>query len=98
VTELPRRTVGEPDPTSLVADLGSRQPAAFMRVYDRCVASTYPLALALVGSAETAEAVIEDVFLALWRNPDPALAAPAGLHHYLANSVRQRALGHFAEV
>ncbi len=63
-----------------------------MRVYDRCAATTYALALQLVGHAEAAEAVIEEVFLALWRNPDAALSEPSGVQEYLARSVRQRAL------
>ncbi len=86
VPEPSRHALSEADVTALRADLLSRQPSAFMRVYDRCVAGVYPLALELVGRVEVAEAVIEDVFLALWRNPDEALSAPTGLHQYLAES------------
>ncbi len=62
-----------------------------MRVYDRCAVSTYALALHLVGRADDAEAVIEDVFLALWRNPDVALSEPRGVQRYLHESVKHRA-------
>ena len=67
-----------------------------MRVYDRFAATTYALAVQLVGRGEAAEAVIEDVFLTLWRNPQAALADPRGLHGHLAESVRRRARDHFA--
>ncbi len=81
----------------MLAALSSRQPSAFMRVYDGYVEGPYALALRLVGKKEAAEALIEEVFLSLWRDPDAVLSGSRGLQTYLAESVRQRAGGHLAE-
>src|SRR5687767_13482733 len=54
----------------LVAALGSRDQKALEVLYDRYGDYVYSVSLRMVGDAQLAEDLTQEVFLRLWRRPD----------------------------
>ncbi len=79
------------DDERLVADLMSRRPSAMELIYDRFAVAMYTLALMTVGNTTTAEQIVEDALLALWRNPQGARVECQSLRTYLYEAVRRLA-------
>lgn len=79
------------DDERLVGELISRRPSAFELIYDRFAATVYPVALMIVGDIESAEQVLEEAFLALWRDPSAVLVERRSLRAHLSASVTARA-------
>jgi RNA polymerase sigma-70 factor, ECF subfamily len=61
-------------------------------VYDRYSSIVYSVALRVLGDTGNAEDVMQEVFLALWRNPNAYQAARGTLAAWLAVIARNRAI------
>jgi RNA polymerase sigma factor (sigma-70 family) len=81
----------------LVRRLAAGDPRAMEELYDRYSRPAYSLARRITGEAVFAEEVVQEVFLALWRDPakfDPARGAfgswlLAATHHKAVDAVRR---------
>ena len=83
--------ISEQDEPSLVRGLRNNDRESLAAVYDAFGAIAYGLALKLLGSRTEAEDVVQESFLALWRQAeriDPA----RGLRSYLLSIVHNRAI------
>ncbi|MEN3360382.1 MAG: hypothetical protein V7637_4364 [Mycobacteriales bacterium] len=81
----------------LVSRLAAGDPRAMEELYDRYSRPAYSLARRITGEAVFAEEVVQEVFLALWRDPakyDPARGGfaswlLAATHHKAVDAVRR---------
>jgi RNA polymerase sigma-70 factor (ECF subfamily) len=80
-----------PDAT-LVQQLLRRDVNAFEQLYDRHARIVYALVLRILQQAATAEEVVQDVFLQLWRHADHYDAARGPFVPWLLTLARNRAL------
>ncbi len=62
------------------------------QLYDRYSGVVYSVALRVLGDTGTAEDVLQEVFLQLWRNPDVFDASRGSLAGWLAVIARNRAI------
>lgn len=69
-----------------------RDPTAFELLYDRWSTSTFRLAHAILHDQSLSEQVIEEVFLALWHEPETVLAGHSTLGGHLGSAVRSHAV------
>ena len=69
-----------------VARISTGDATALARVYDRHSAAAYRLAYHILRDAEAATAVVEEVFLSLWRQP-PTGQAAQGLKPWVVGRV-----------
>lgn len=91
-TPINRREVS-PDAT-LVAQLLQKDVSAFEQLYDRHSRIVYGLVLRILQQASTAEEVVQDVFLQLWRNAGQYDSARGPFVPWLLTLARNRALDH----
>lgn len=80
--------------SKLVQRLLRRDVSAFEDLYDRHSRLVYALVLRILGQASTAEEVVQDVFLQLWRNASRYDAARGPFAPWLLTLARNRALDH----
>jgi RNA polymerase sigma-70 factor (ECF subfamily) len=81
----------------LVARVGTGDQAALAALYDRYSRPSYALARRILGDESLAEDVVQEVFLAVWRDPsrfDPSRGAFAtwllsATHHKAVDAVRR---------
>jgi len=86
---------GEVSPDAmLVHQLLQRDVDAFEQLYDRHSRIVYALVLRIVQQASTAEEVVQDVFLQLWRNARRYDARRGPFVPWLMAVARNRALDH----
>jgi RNA polymerase sigma-70 factor (ECF subfamily) len=78
----------------LVHQLLQRDVDAFEQLYDRHSRFVYALVLRIVQQASTAEEVVQDVFLQLWRNASRYDARRGPFVPWLMAVARNRALDH----
>jgi len=78
----------------LVHQLLQRDVDAFEQLYDRHSRIVYALVLRIVQQASTAEEVVQDVFLQLWRNAGQYDARRGPFAPWLMALTRNRALDH----
>jgi len=78
----------------LVHQLLQRDVDAFEQLYDRHSRIVYALVLRIVQQASTAEEVVQDVFLQLWRNARQYDARRGPFAPWLMTLARNRALDH----
>ncbi len=78
----------------LVHQLLQRDVDAFEQLYDRHSRIVYALVLRIVQQASTAEEVVQDVFLQLWRNASRYDARRGPFVPWLMAVARNRALDH----
>ena len=83
--------VGESD-EGLVALLGRRDVRALEVLYDRYGDYVYSVSLRVVGDAQLAEDVAQEVFLRLWRRPDLFDAKRGRFVTWLLSIARNRAI------
>lgn len=82
-----------PDAT-LVQRLLQSDVSAFEQLYDRHSRIVYALVLRILQQASTAEEVVQDVFLQLWRNASQYQTARGAFVPWLLTLARNRALDH----
>lgn len=82
-----------PDAT-LVSGLLRQDVNAFEQLYDRHSRIVYSLVLRILQQAATAEEVVQDVFLQLWRNAASYDSARGPFVPWLLTMARNRALDH----
>ena len=80
-----------PDAT-LVSRLLQKDVSAFEQLYDRHSRAVYSLVLRILQQAGTAEEVVQDVFLQLWRNAERYDASRGPFIPWLLTLARNRAL------
>jgi len=78
----------------LMEKLIRRDPGALERLYDRHVRAVYSLVLRIAQHAPSAEEIVQDVFLQLWRNAHLYRASRGPLEPWLFTLARNRALDH----
>ena len=78
----------------LVEQLRQRDVSAFEQLYDRHSRAVYGLVLRILRQAVTAEEVVQDVFLQLWRNAARYEATRGPFLPWLLTLARNRALDH----
>lgn len=81
-----------PTDAALMAGLRSRDQDSMARLYDRHAPVVYAVALRVLGDTGTAEEVLQDVFMQLWRKPDSFDASRGVLGAWLAVIARHRAV------
>ena len=79
---------------TLVHRLIQRDVSAFEQLYDRHSRIVYALVLRILQQASTAEEVVQDVFLQLWRNARSVSAGRGPFVPWLLTLARNRALDH----
>ena len=80
------------DEMRMVARLRVGDQQAMSELYDRYGKVVYAVALRVLQDAATAEDVLQDVFLQLWRNPDAFDASRGSLAAWLAVIARHRSI------
>ena len=94
------RTIsGDVDDASLLRDIQRGGRAAFAALYDRHAPAAFGLAVKITGDRGIAEDVVQDAFLALWKQAprfDPARGQVRSwlltiVHHRAVDAVRRRA-------
>ena len=80
------------DDASLLALLQSGDQQAMATLYDRYSRLVYSVALRVLREPATAEDVLQEVFMQLWRAPDGSTAARANLGSWLAVVTRNRSI------
>ena len=79
---------------TLVVQLLHRDVSAFEQLYDRHSRIVYALVLRILQQASTAEEVVQDVFLQLWRNAGQYQSDRGPFVPWLLTLARNRALDH----
>ncbi len=87
----PANSEVSPDAT-LVSQLLQKDVSAFEQLYDRHSRAVYSLVLRILQQAGTAEEVVQDVFLQLWRNAERYDASRGPFIPWLLTLARNRAL------
>ena len=77
---------------SLVAAMRSGDESAMAMLYDRYSALVYSVALRVLADTGTAEDVLQEVFMQLWRNPSLFDSSRGNLGAWLAVISRNRAI------
>jgi RNA polymerase sigma-70 factor (ECF subfamily) len=80
------------DDASLLALLQSGDHDGMSTLYDRYSRLVYSVALRVLREPATAEDVLQEVFMQLWRNPDGFTAARGNLGGWLAVVARNRSI------
>ena len=84
----------EPSDAALMDQLVRREAAALERLYDRHARAVYSLALRITQQGASAEEIVQDVFLLLWRNAHRYQASRGPLEPWLFTVARNRARDH----
>ncbi len=79
---------------ALMDQLVRREQGALERLYDRYSRAVYSLVLRIVQTPASAEEILQDVFLQLWRTAHRYQAARGRLEPWLFTLARNRALDH----
>jgi len=90
----PSESSGVSSDAALVHRLLQRDVRAFEQLYDRHSRLVYGLVLRILQQASTAEEVVQDVFLQLWRNASQFDTARGAFIPWLLTLARNRALDH----
>ena len=76
----------------LLLRLGAGDEQAFRELFGRYAAVAHALAFRLVRQAQVAEEIVQEAFLAVWRNPDRYDAARGSVRSWLMGTVHHRAV------
>ena len=85
-------TVGTDTDSALIGRVGAGDGAALMALYDRHNRAAFGLAYRILGDAATAEEVVQDAFLSLWRNAKSFDTSRGGVRTWLLTIVHNRAI------
>jgi RNA polymerase sigma-70 factor (ECF subfamily) len=77
---------------ALVSAIRTGDPGAMALLYDRYGSIVYSVALRVLGDTGSAEDVLQDVFMQLWRNPNSFDSSRGSLGPWLAVIARNRAI------
>jgi RNA polymerase sigma-70 factor (ECF subfamily) len=80
--------------TALMEQLARQQEEAMEELYERYARPVYSLLRRITGETTTAEELLQDVFLRLWRNAGSYQASRGPLEPWLYTLARNRALDH----
>ncbi|MFT7837699.1 sigma-70 family RNA polymerase sigma factor [Saccharothrix sp. BKS2] len=83
---------GRPSDAELVGRISTGDRAAFGELYDRYARPAYSLARRVCVDPDLAEDVVQEAFLALWRNPSGYDRARGGFSTWLMTVVHHRAV------
>lgn len=84
----------ELDDVELMKAVGCGQSGALEDLYDRYGAFTFSLAYQLVGNRESAEEIVQESFLSVWRYAGRYQADLSPVRPWLIRMVRQRSIDH----
>jgi RNA polymerase sigma-70 factor (ECF subfamily) len=84
--------VSQQDEAALLARIHAGDESAMAELYDRYSGIVYGVALRVLGSTASAEDLLQEVFLQLWRNPRAFDAERGRLAPWLAVIARNRAI------
>jgi RNA polymerase sigma-70 factor, ECF subfamily len=84
----------QPTDSALMERILQRDSAALETLYDRYGRPVYSLVLRIAQQPSSAEEIVQDVFLQVWRNADRFQAARGPLEPWLFTMARNRALDH----
>ena len=90
----PLREDEQPSDAALMEQLIRKEPAALERLYDRYSRAIYSLVLRIAQQAASAEEIVQNVFLQLWRNAHLYQPSRGPLEPWLFTLARNRALDH----
>ena len=90
VVKMPQPSTG--DDGAILALVLSGDAQAMASLYDRYSRIVYSVALRVLGDPASAEDVLQEVFMQIWRNPDSFTAARGSLGGWLAIVARNRAI------
>lgn len=90
MSSIPSRSPQEEE--ELVRRIALRDERALAELYDRYAPLLYSLAARMVGEGETAEEVLQDVFLSVWRSAGSWDASRSSLRAWLVAITRHRAI------
>ena len=76
----------------LLLRVGAGDEHAFRELFGRYAAVAHALAFRLVRQAQVAEEIVQEAFLAVWRNPDRYDAARGSVRSWLMGTVHHRAV------
>jgi len=76
----------------LLLRVGAGDEQAFRELFGRYAAVAHALAFRLVRQAQVAEEIVQEAFLAVWRNPDRYDAARGSVRSWLMGTVHHRAV------
>jgi RNA polymerase sigma-70 factor (ECF subfamily) len=82
----------QPSDAALMEQLVNRDASALETLYDRYGRSVFSLVVRILQQAATAEEVVQDIFLQLWRNASRYEAARGPLEPWLLTMARYKAL------
>jgi RNA polymerase sigma-70 factor (ECF subfamily) len=90
----PMRSIDPPSPRDeeLLRRVGSGDDQAFRELFGRYAPVAHALAFRLVRQAQVAEEIVQEAFLAVWRNPDRYDGARGSVRSWLMGTVHHRAV------
>src|SRR5262245_20352943 len=80
------------DDEELMRRLGCRDLGAFRALYDRYGNLVYSTVLRIVRDSQTAEDMVQEIFLRIWRKPDSYVAQRGRFVTWLTSVSRNRAV------
>ena len=84
--------MAEPGDDDLILGVARRDPTALLALYDRHGRVAFALAYRVLGDAQTAEEVVQDAFLLVWRHAASFDAALGEVRGWLLTIVHHRAI------
>jgi RNA polymerase sigma-70 factor (ECF subfamily) len=81
-----------PRDEELLRRVGSGDDQAFRELFGRYAAVAHALAFRLVRQAQVAEEIVQEAFLAVWRNPERYDGARGSVRSWLMGTVHHRAV------
>jgi RNA polymerase sigma-70 factor (ECF subfamily) len=89
---MPAAKNSHSDDRCLSAGITRQDHSALANAYDRYAKEVYRAALRVLGNPAGAEAIVEAVFLDLWKSPPACIRAPRSLRSWLVGEVAVRGL------
>lgn len=84
--------VANREDTDLIAAVGNGDHAALMALYDRYNRQAFGLSFRILSDAATAEEVVQDAFMALWRNASGFDSGRGAVKSWLLTIVHNRSI------
>jgi len=89
---LTTATQNAPDDAALLARVQRGEEQAMAALFDRYSRIVYSVALRVMRDAASAEDILQEIFMQVWRNPDGFIATRGSLGGWLAVVTRNRAI------